>query len=50
MGEAGTGTLFSSDARYNGPLLDEIEGADISTCVRTMRHLREMPAAHAAIT
>ncbi|SEB17339.1 MBL fold metallo-hydrolase [Paraburkholderia sartisoli] len=44
LGEAGSGTLFSSDARYDGPLVDAIEGTDISTRMRTM------PAAHATIT
>ncbi|WP_439816653.1 MBL fold metallo-hydrolase [Zavarzinia sp. CC-PAN008] len=38
-----TGTLFSGDALYDGPLLDEIEGADIPAYVRTMRRLRELP-------
>lgn len=41
--EAKTGTLFSGDAIYDGPLLDEIEGAHIPTYVRTMRRLRELP-------
>ena len=38
-----TGTLFSGDAIYDGPLLDEIEGADIEVYVRTMKRLRELP-------
>ena len=41
--EAATGTLFSGDALYDGPLLDEIDGADIPTYVRTMKRLRELP-------
>jgi len=41
--EAKTGTLFSGDAIYDGPLLDEIEGADIPTYVRTMKRLRDLP-------
>ncbi|MFZ3035055.1 MAG: MBL fold metallo-hydrolase [Parvibaculum sp.] len=41
--EAETGTLFSGDAIYDGPLLDEIEGADIEVYVRTMKRLRELP-------
>jgi glyoxylase-like metal-dependent hydrolase (beta-lactamase superfamily II) len=41
--EAKSGTLFSGDAIYDGPLLDEIEGADIPIYVRTMERLRELP-------
>lgn len=41
--EAATGTLFSGDALYDGPLLDEIDGADIPTYVKTMKRLRELP-------
>jgi glyoxylase-like metal-dependent hydrolase (beta-lactamase superfamily II) len=41
--EAKTGTLFSGDAIYDGPLLDEIDGADILAYVRTMKRLRELP-------
>jgi len=41
--EAKTGTLFSGDAIYDGPLLDEIDGADITAYVRTMKRLRELP-------
>ena len=40
--EEATGTLFSGDAIYDGPLLDEIEGADIEVYVRTMKRLREL--------
>src|SRR5882724_3723189 len=35
--EAKTGTLFSGDAIYDGPLLDEIDGAHIPTYIRTMK-------------
>jgi glyoxylase-like metal-dependent hydrolase (beta-lactamase superfamily II) len=41
--EAATGTLFSGDAIYDGPLLDEIGGADIPMYVQTMKRLRELP-------
>ena len=41
--EAKTGTLFSGDAIYDGPLLDEIDGADIAAYVRTMKRLRALP-------
>jgi glyoxylase-like metal-dependent hydrolase (beta-lactamase superfamily II) len=41
--EARTGTLFSGDAIYDGPLLDGIPGADVTAYVRTMRRLRELP-------
>jgi glyoxylase-like metal-dependent hydrolase (beta-lactamase superfamily II) len=41
--DAKTGTLFSGDAIYDGPLLDRIPGADIAAYVKTMRRLRELP-------
>ncbi len=41
--EAASGTLFSGDAIYDGPLLDEIDGAHIPTYIRTMKRLRELP-------
>ncbi|MBI1261660.1 MAG: MBL fold metallo-hydrolase [Rhizobiales bacterium] len=41
--EAATATLFSGDAIYDGPLLDEIEGADIPAYLHTMKRLRELP-------
>jgi glyoxylase-like metal-dependent hydrolase (beta-lactamase superfamily II) len=41
--EARTGTLFSGDAIYDGPLLDQIDGAHIPTYIRTMKRLRELP-------
>jgi glyoxylase-like metal-dependent hydrolase (beta-lactamase superfamily II) len=42
--EAATRILFSGDAVYDGPLLDEIPGSDIATYVRTMRRLEALPA------
>jgi glyoxylase-like metal-dependent hydrolase (beta-lactamase superfamily II) len=41
--EAATETLFSGDAIYDGPLLDELPESDISDYVRTMKRLRELP-------
>jgi len=41
--EAATGTLFSGDAIYDGPLLDEIAGADIPAYRRTMERLLKLP-------
>lgn len=41
--EATTGTLFSGDAIYDGPLLDELPGSDIPLYVKTMKRLRELP-------
>jgi len=41
--EKSTGTLFSGDAIYDGPLLDAIEGADIEAYIKTMKRLRELP-------
>jgi len=38
-----TGVLFSGDAVYDGPLLDELDGSDIAAYVTTMRRLRELP-------
>ncbi|MEJ0007003.1 MAG: MBL fold metallo-hydrolase [Steroidobacteraceae bacterium] len=37
--ESRTGTLFSGDAIYDGPLLDDIPGSDIAAYIRTMRRL-----------
>jgi glyoxylase-like metal-dependent hydrolase (beta-lactamase superfamily II) len=42
--EASTGILFSGDAIYDGPLLDEIPGSDIAIYVDTMRRLESLPA------
>ena len=41
--EEETGTLFSGDAVYDGPLLDELDGSDVDAYVATMERLREMP-------
>jgi glyoxylase-like metal-dependent hydrolase (beta-lactamase superfamily II) len=41
--EAASGTLFSGDAVYDGPLLDELPGSDIPRYVETMKRLRELP-------
>ena len=41
--EKQTRTLFSGDAIYDGPLLDEIPGADIEVYLKTMKRLRELP-------
>lgn len=41
--EAKTGVLFSGDAIYDGPLLDELPGSDIPTYVATMKRLRALP-------
>jgi len=42
--EASTGTLFSGDAIYDGPLLDEIPGSDIAVYCETMTRLAQLPA------
>ncbi len=42
--EAATGTLFSGDAVYDGPLLDEIAGSNIPDYLETMRRLERLPA------
>jgi glyoxylase-like metal-dependent hydrolase (beta-lactamase superfamily II) len=42
--EARTSILFSGDAIYDGPLLDEIPGSDIPAYVATMRRLETLPA------
>lgn len=41
--EAATGTLFSGDAVYDGPLLDELPGSDQAAYCRTMERLLELP-------
>ncbi len=41
--EEATGVLFSGDAVYDGPLLDELDGCDIPAYVATMRRLRALP-------
>jgi glyoxylase-like metal-dependent hydrolase (beta-lactamase superfamily II) len=41
--EGASGTLFSGDAIYDGPLIDELHHSDRADYVRTMRRLRELP-------
>jgi glyoxylase-like metal-dependent hydrolase (beta-lactamase superfamily II) len=41
--EKSTGTLFSGDSIYDGPLLDEFPTSSISDYVRTMQRLRHLP-------
>jgi glyoxylase-like metal-dependent hydrolase (beta-lactamase superfamily II) len=41
--EEPTGVLFSGDAVYDGPLLDELDDSDVGAYVATMRRLRELP-------
>ena len=41
--EQATGTLFSGDAVYDGPLLDTLPGSDPEDYVRTMERLRRLP-------
>ncbi|MEZ5830456.1 MAG: MBL fold metallo-hydrolase [Dongiaceae bacterium] len=41
--EENTGVLFSGDAIYDGPLLDELPGSDIPNYVATMKRLRDLP-------
>ena len=40
--EAATATLFSGDAIYDGPLLDDLPGSDVAAYVATMQRLRRM--------
>lgn len=40
--DARTGLLFSGDAIYDGPLLDELAGSNIDAYVETMRRLAQM--------
>lgn len=44
-----SGTFFSGDAVYDGPLLDSLPDASVQDYVRTMQRLRELPvkAVHA---
>jgi len=42
--EAATGILFSGDAIYDGPLLDELSGSDIVAYLNTMQRLEHLPA------
>ena len=41
--DADSGVLFSGDAIYDGPLLDQLDGSDIDDYVRTMERLRTLP-------
>lgn len=41
--EEKSGTLFSGDALYDGPLLDELERSSIPDYIRTMERLLELP-------
>lgn len=41
--EAASETLFSGDAIYDGPLLDELGDSDIPAYINTMKRLRELP-------
>jgi len=41
--EAATGTLFSGDAIYDGPLLYAFGDSDIDDYIRTLERLRELP-------
>lgn len=41
--EASSGTLFSGDAIYDGPLLDELEDSSIPDYLATMKRLRSLP-------
>lgn len=41
--ESETGVLFSGDAIYDGPLVDEFPDADIDAYCETMRRLRSLP-------
>ena len=42
--DATSGTLFSGDAVYDGPLLDGSRDSDVDAYVATMERLRELPA------
>jgi len=41
--EKRTGLLFSGDAIYDGPLLDQLPGSDVAAYVGTMERLRRLP-------
>lgn len=41
--EAASGTLFSGDAVYDGPLLDDLPGADRLAYARTVARLKALP-------
>lgn len=41
--EAASGTLFSGDVVYDGPLLDELDGSSIADYLHSMERLRTLP-------
>lgn len=41
--EARTGTLFSGDAIYDGPLVDNLHHSELADYVKTLRRLRRLP-------
>jgi glyoxylase-like metal-dependent hydrolase (beta-lactamase superfamily II) len=41
--EPAAGILFSGDAIYDGPLIDELPDSDVAAYVRSMKRLRELP-------
>ena len=41
--DASAATLFSGDAIYDGPLLDDLPESDVGAYVNTMKRLRELP-------
>lgn len=41
--EKDSGTLFSGDAVYDGPLLDTLPDADITAYIKTMQRLQSLP-------
>ncbi len=43
--EQKTGTLFSGDSIYDGPLLDMLPESDVAAYIETIKRLREMPVA-----
>jgi len=42
--ESATGILFSGDAIYDDPLLDELPGSEIASYLNTMRRLEKLQA------
>jgi len=42
--EAETGTLFSGDAIYDGPLIETLPGANLDQYIATLERLLEIPA------
>jgi glyoxylase-like metal-dependent hydrolase (beta-lactamase superfamily II) len=43
--EEASGTLFSGDAVYDGPLLDMLPESNVAHYVETMTRLRDLPVA-----